>query len=56
VWCDKIKQIIIGKRGSNENCLIFAEFFMHYAIGITVFFTIYAYVGSTVRNRRIDFP
>lgn len=38
-----------------KNCFICAEFFMYDAIGITVFFTIYAYIGSTVRNGLLDF-
>ena len=29
---------------------------MYDAIGITFFFTVYAYIGSSVHNRLIDFP
>lgn len=56
MWCDKIKQTVIGKGRSNKNRFIFAEFFMYDAIGITVFFTVYAYISSTVRNGLVDFP
>ena len=52
---NKVKQTSVSKRGSNKNRFIVTKLLMYDAVGITFFFTVYAYVGSSVHNRLIDF-